>query len=126
MHLLTLFWQVFSVWHHKFNNEKEDRRQERLAAQHYKKMLFDKCFRSMRFYAAYRHKKAVQKQKLAEYADSQLVYKIFQVWSQRFEARQRMHLLVAQTREFSERFLVARVFNFWENGKLYNSYNNFI
>lgn len=68
-------------------------------------------------YTLYRRKKKIQKQKLDEYAESQLVYRIFQTWYQKFETRVKLNELESDIVEFRDRFLVARVFNYWKSGK---------
>lgn len=68
-------------------------------------------------YTLYRRKKKIQKKKLDEYAESQLVYKIFQTWHQKYQLRLKVNLLEEEITCFSETYLKYRVLKFMQKGK---------
>ena len=55
--------------------------------------------------------------KINEYAESQLVYKVFHIWSRKYAMVKQMQELEVHVQEFKERYLKARVFQLW-NGQL--------
>ncbi len=64
----------------------------------------------------YRKKKQIQKQKLKEYAESQLVYRVFRTWVDKFENHQKMSLVEEEIVNFRNKFLLARVLSYWKCG----------
>ena len=106
--------KVFSVWYYKFISEKEERRVERLADKHYKLTLYRKCLKSLIYYSKYRKRKQIQKEKLREYADSQLVYRVYQMWYEKLQQKQLVNDLEEQIGEFKIKHQLIRVFNYWK------------
>ncbi len=111
--------KVFLFWYFKFKNEKEDRRLERIAARNYKLNLFKKCFQSLKYYCMYRKRKKIQKLKLKEYAESQLVFKVYKTWQHKYEMKQKLNDLNEQISIFQIKNQMIRVFNLWKT-----SYSN--
>ncbi len=103
------------MWQYKFTTGKDERNSTRLAEKHHRSALLEKCLHSLRYYAVYRRKKRVQKQKLAEYAESQLAYRIYHVWLEKYEAKKRNLECAAQIAAFRDRFLAARFLEYWRN-----------
>lgn len=67
-------------------------------------------------YTLYRRKKKIQKQKLADYAESQLVYKIFKMWQEKYQFRLRIMLLEQEINCFTETYLKYRVLKYMQQG----------
>ena len=112
------FKKCYAVWQYKFRTGKDERHSERLALNHYKSNLLDKCLQSLRYYAIYRRKKKKQKQKLNEYAESQLVYKIYHMWLSKFEKKKQSVEVDRQVTQFRDRFTMARSLEYWKNGNI--------
>lgn len=97
----------------KFKNEKEDRRLERQAERHYKLNLFRKCLQSLKYYSQYRKRKQIQKLKLKDYADAQLVYRVYQTWLAKLEFKQTLNQIGEQINAFQVKYQLTRVFHVW-------------
>ena len=95
----------------------------RKAQQHYKRTLLKKCMHSIRMYAIYRRKKKIQKLKLNEYAESQLVYRVYHTWVERYNQKKKINELDEQVDQFQKHFLLARVLEYWKSGKLKSNKN---
>ncbi len=106
--------KCYAFWYYKFANEKEDRTKLRMALQHYKLDLLKKCFNSLCMYTTYRRKKKIQKFKLKQYAESQLVYRVYQTWMQKYEVRVREIVLEEDISEFKRKYLLIRIFKYWK------------
>jgi hypothetical protein len=104
------------MWYFKFNTEKEERRKVRLAQQHHKTKLLLNCFNSLKMFTIYRRKKKLQKQKLAEYAESQLVYRTFHTWVEKYQTKKHLEEIQAEILQIERRFLAKRAFNYWKTG----------
>ena len=107
------FVQCFAKWHFKLSSEQEERRKWRLARHHHDHTVLAKCLHALRIYRAYRRKKRVQKNKLKEYAESQLVYRVYQTWLAKWEARRVMHDQLAQAEQFEQRYVALRCLDAW-------------
>ncbi len=108
--------KCFQVWYFKFKAQVEEKRNVRLADQHFTSGLVKKCWHSIRIYRLYRRKKAIQKLKLKEYYESQLVFRIYQTWLARYEARKRLYQLEDMVESFRQKHMQARVFEYWKTG----------
>lgn len=69
----------------------------------------------MRMYVILRRRKKLQNQKLSEYAESQLVYRTFHTWLQKYHAHKRINELHAEVSQIETRFLTRRVFSLWQS-----------
>lgn len=76
-----------------------------------------KCFHSIKIYRIYRRKKTIQKLKLKEYYESQLVYRIYHTWVNKYEMKKKTYQLEDVIENFKNRYLEARVFQYWKSGK---------
>ena len=114
---LVQYNKIYSVWYYKFRTGKDDRNAHRLAEKHYRTAQLDRCFQALKYYVAYRKKKQVQKQKLNEYADSQLVYRVYHTWLAKYEERKRMIEIDSKIAEFRDRFTMVRILERWRNRK---------
>jgi hypothetical protein len=65
-------------------------------------------------YTTYRRKKKVQKLKLNQYAESQLVFRVFHTWMQKYEIKKNEMDLEEDINEFKRKHLLLRVFNYWK------------
>ena len=70
----------------------------------------------MHYYFVYRRKKKIQKQKLSEYAESQLVYRIYHIWLGKYELKKQSSADELQIYLFREKFLKARILENWKQG----------
>lgn len=68
-------------------------------------------------YLILRKRKKLQHQKLAEYAESQMVYRVFHTWLNKYESRKRSHEIEERIVLIETVFLKKRVFNFLRTGK---------
>jgi hypothetical protein len=71
---------------------------------------------SIKMYTMYRKKKEMQKKKLREYAESQLVYRVFRTWAEKFEYNQKLNLIDDEIVRFRNKYLSARVLSYWKCG----------
>ena len=99
----------------KFLNESKERSAIRSATVHYKRALLNKCFRALNFYSVYRRKKKLKKQKIDEYAESQLVYRVYKTWFQKYEIVKENFAINETVDIFKERFLKYRAFHLWKD-----------
>ena len=70
----------------------------------------------MQYYFVYRRKKKIQKQKLNEYAESQLVYRIYHIWLGKYELKKKSNENDLQIEFFREKFRKARILDVWKQG----------
>jgi hypothetical protein len=96
--------------------EKEERRKWRLAQVFSRRVLLKRCMDSIKMYTVYRKKKEMQKRKLNEYAESQLVYRVFRTWCEKFEYIQKANEIEDEIVLFRNKYLLARVLNYWKCG----------
>jgi len=89
----------------------------RKAQKHHNMHLYKKYFNSIRIYVCYRRKKEIQKVKLKEYWESQLVFRTYQTWMLKFKKRKLEIAQERQIEQFKERYLMARTMQTWKNGK---------
>jgi hypothetical protein len=76
--------------------------------------MLKQCMNSLKIYTTYRRKKTLQKLKLKEYADAQLVYKIYQSWSEKFQLRQKINEIEYEINQFKNKFMLLRALNYWK------------
>jgi hypothetical protein len=106
-----------AFWAFKYENEKEERRNMRKAQKHHNMHLYKKYLNSIRIYVYYRRKKEIQKLKLKEYCESQLVFKTYQTWVAKFNKRKLEIEQESQIERFKQRFLMAHTMQTWKRGK---------
>ncbi|CAF0727562.1 unnamed protein product [Brachionus calyciflorus] len=109
---LVVLSKCYSMWNYKFSHDKEDRRKIKLANQFYRQQQLRKVFTSIKMYTLYRRKKKIQKQKLDEYAESQLVYRIYQIWYEKYQNRVKINELEDEIVDFRQTYLKIRVLTF--------------
>lgn len=59
----------------------------------------------------------MQRLKLAEYAESQLVYRTFHTWLGKYHAQKRLNEMQAELDQIETKFLVRRVYKYWKSGR---------
>ena len=73
----------------------------------------------MRLYTIYRRKKKIQKLKLKQYAESQLVYRVYHTWLNKFELKKNENNMEMEIVSFKNWYLIARVFKMWQTQNEY-------
>lgn len=71
---------------------------------------------SLKIYTIYRRKKGIQKQKLREYADSQLVFRFYKLWMIKYEEKKEIKETELVIDQFKNRFLKLRAFEYLLTG----------
>jgi hypothetical protein len=87
----------------------------RQSIKHNRSTILRKCLKSLKDYAVYRRKKNLQKRKLADYAESQLVYRIYHMWIDKYNQRKKELAMEDQLNSFKNKYLIARTMHRWRS-----------
>lgn len=69
-------------------------------------------------YQIMRRRKKIKYQKLDEYAESQLVYRVYHTWMSKYQSLVKLKEAETRVLELEKQFLKKRAFNYWKSSKL--------
>jgi hypothetical protein len=106
--------KVFLLWKIKYEQLNDNKNNIKLANEHYHEVLLSKCFNSLVYYNKYRQRKAKQKIKVDDFYESQLTYRVFKIWSKKYELKYNEKREIELIESFQHKYCLLKYFHNWK------------